>query len=413
MEAEIEQFAHCARQRPDHAVRLLSRTRRRRAPSGVARRRAPSAISSSALPLARRHRRPAARALARSTRSSACWRASSSAPVASISSQTRSASAGPEISRRSSSPSSRERSRARISGSVTVPSSRSVPRRLPVRCLRPGDVEHVVEQLEARARRRGRTGRAAGPPPTSAPELARRGEQACGLQLAALEIALARDVGAPGVGALHQLAAGERRGRRRERRAAARSRRCARARRTRSRTAGRRSRSPRRGRPPRRPCAARAAAARRRARRRARASPSGSARPRPPRARPRRVASLPSPATKTSSGRSRLPPASTVASECSSIAVISRRRSLDVGHRRRAATRRRARGSRRTGPPRAEPPPRRARRPRRGHAHVTSPTWIAMIPPAVSTQRIRRSPQPCMTSASSRGPGKRRTELGR
>ena len=40
------------------------------------------------------------------------------------------------------------RSRARISGSVTVPSSRSAPRGLPVRSGGPGDVEHVVEQLE-------------------------------------------------------------------------------------------------------------------------------------------------------------------------------------------------------------------------------------------------------------------------
>ena len=55
---------------------------------------------------------------------------------------------GVRTPRRSSAASSGSRSRARISGSVTVPSSRSVPRCLPVRSAGPGDVEHVVEQLE-------------------------------------------------------------------------------------------------------------------------------------------------------------------------------------------------------------------------------------------------------------------------
>ena len=36
-----------------------------------------------------------------------------------------------------------------------------------------------------------------------------------------------------------------------------------------------------------------------------------------------------------------------------------------------------------------------------------------MIPPAVSTHRTSRSPTPCMIAPSSRGPGKRFTELGR
>ena len=59
-----------------------------------------------------------------------------------------------------------------------------------------------------------------------------------------------------------------------------------------------------------------------------------------------------------------------------------------------------------------------ARRPDRvdGHcrAHVrTSPTWIAMMPPAVKRYSIESSPTSDITAASASGPGKRRTELGR
>ncbi len=47
-----------------------------------------------------------------------------------------------------------------------------------------------------------------------------------------------------------------------------------------------------------------------------------------------------------------------------------------------------------------------------GH-HATSPTWIAMIPPAVTIQRTERRPQRSMVAASARPSGKRFTELGR
>ncbi len=95
-----------------------------------------------------------------------------------------------------------------------MPSSRSVPRCFPVRSAGPGDVEHVVEDLEGQA----------DPPPERAevelrlaglerPERARGLEQPRGLQLAAQQVALERDRGVPGVGALQQLAARERRAR--------------------------------------------------------------------------------------------------------------------------------------------------------------------------------------------------------
>ena len=48
---------------------------------------------------------------------------------------------------------------------------------------------------------------------------------------------------------------------------------------------------------------------------------------------------------------------------------------------------------------------------RRAHGFV--PTWMAMIPPAVSTQRTSTSPVRTSSAPSSLGPGKRRTELGR
>ena len=85
------------------------------------------------------------------------------------------------------------RSRARMNGSVTVPSSRSVPRCLPVRSAGPGDVEHVVEQLErepdAAAEVAERVGLAAA---LERAQPARRLEQPRGLEVAAVQVALAR-----------------------------------------------------------------------------------------------------------------------------------------------------------------------------------------------------------------------------
>ena len=48
----------------------------------------------------------------------------------------------------------------------------------------------------------------------------------------------------------------------------------------------------------------------------------------------------------------------------------------------------------------------------RVHAGLV-PLWIAMIPPAVSTQRTSSSPAFASPAPSSRGPGKRRTLEGR
>ena len=50
---------------------------------------------------------------------------------------------------------------------------------------------------------------------------------------------------------------------------------------------------------------------------------------------------------------------------------------------------------------------------RRGRHYGRSPTWMAMMPPAVNTQRILPRPTDASVPASSSGPGKRRTELGR
>ena len=93
-------------------------------------------------PPARARRRRAAgssgrSAFASATIASASPRATSSAPVAAIASHTASASSGVLTPRRSSAASSGSRSRATISGSVTVPSSRSAPRCLPVRSAGP------------------------------------------------------------------------------------------------------------------------------------------------------------------------------------------------------------------------------------------------------------------------------------
>ena len=76
---------------------------------------------------------------------------SSSTPVAAIRSQTASAVGLDRARADRARASAGSRSRARISGMVTVPSSRSVPRALPVRSRRAGDVEDVVEELEGEA----------------------------------------------------------------------------------------------------------------------------------------------------------------------------------------------------------------------------------------------------------------------
>ncbi len=94
---------------------------------------------------------------------------------------------------------------ATISGRVTVPSSRSVPRALPVRSDRSGDVEHIIEELEGEA--------------DLSPEVAEGGEiaaeqagafeQGRGLQAAAIKVALLGDTGIESVLALGQLAVGQ------------------------------------------------------------------------------------------------------------------------------------------------------------------------------------------------------------
>ena len=126
--------------------------------------------------------------------------------------------------------SSGSRSRARMNGSVTVPSSRSVPRCLPVRSGGPGDVEHVVEDLEGQADAAAELAQRAGVDRAVAlqrAEDARSLEQPRGLQLAAAQVALQRDRRVPRVGALQQLAARQRASPRRSARGPARASRCA------------------------------------------------------------------------------------------------------------------------------------------------------------------------------------------
>ena len=145
-------------------------------------------------------------------------RATSSAPVAAIRSQTSSAQRRRcVIARRSTAASSPSRARARISGSVTVPSSRSAPRGLPVRSGGPrmsrtsSSIWNATPIRSPNAPSDLGTGS-----PRQRAELARRAEQDRGLQPAALEIALDGDVARPRVVALHQLAGGELRARARE-----------------------------------------------------------------------------------------------------------------------------------------------------------------------------------------------------
>ena len=88
-----------------------------------------------------------------------------------------------------------------------MPSSRSVPRCLPVRSAGPGHVQHVVEQLErepdalaelAQQRDVAAAGQRA--------QLTRGAEEPRGLEVAAAQVALARGLQLPGVLALQQLA---------------------------------------------------------------------------------------------------------------------------------------------------------------------------------------------------------------
>ena len=174
---------------------------------------------------------------------------------------------------------------------MTVPSSRSVPRDLPVRSTGPDTSSTSSSIWKARPMRR------ANEPSASAsareplrraverPEAARRLEQRGGLQLAAAQVALDRHVRRVGVLALQQLAARPAPSWRPTARAAAPTSLVARELGERAREqqipGGDRHLAAGRRRPP---WGARGAAARRRSGRRGRASPSARARRRPPRA---------------------------------------------------------------------------------------------------------------------------------
>ena len=325
--------------------------------------------------------------------------------------------------------SSGSRSRARISGSVTVPSSRSVPRCLPVRSAGPETSSTSSRIWKARPMRRAERARArrraaSARRPRSAPRRQAASNSARGLQLAAPQVALDGDVGA-----------------RRRRAAAARPRRApssrprARARcvavavarparRRRARRAGRRSRSRRRGPRRRRPSGARGAAARGRARRRGRASPcarsSTATAARTSAARRRRGSAAPQRGTRAAGAAACRPRRS------------SRRRARRAPRRGRPATSRSSsstrpaarRHVRRRGARSPRRPSTRRRRRVMARARAVhdvpigsdglAPTWIAMIPPAVSTQRISRQAGALAAPPPARaGAGKRLTEFGR
>ena len=252
-----------------------------------------------------------------------------------------------------------------------------------------GDVEDVVEQLERQAdpaaeraeRRRGRA------PATQRAELARRLEQR------------ARSSARSAAGSARRA----RRRPRRPRAGAARPRASAelaresaricsgvavqrelRERAREQQVAGRRRHPAPGGRD--RPSAGRGAARRRRGRRRARASRSGRARPTAA-ARTSVVVGRPSPAARrTSSGRSRLPPAAIVAPAC-----VAEHGAVAAGRPPRAAPRRApaARGT--CGAAGLDD---RARRRRQATCvtRASSRAWMAMIPPAVRIQPTSRSP---------------------
>ena len=289
--------------------------------------------------------------LASATTSSARRRDSSSAPVAAMRSQTSAAASGPSIARRSSARRSGSRSRARMSGSVTVPSSRSVPRGLPVRSGGPETSRTSSRSWNARPMRRPNARRPCSVPsgPVLGAELARRLEERRRLQLAAMQVALDAHLGVPGVLALEQLALGEGGARPRERphrRERAGERQL--GERAREQQVADRDRHVAAGRSP-RPSGARDAGRRRRGRRRARASRCGRARRRRRRARRR---ARRRPAVPRRGGRA-------------AAAAACRRRRSSRRRGRRGPRRARAR-ARRGGPrrPRAAPG-RAARRPRR------------------------------------------------
>ena len=107
-------------------------------------------------------------------------------------------------------------------------------------------------------------------------------------------------------------------------------------------------------------------------------------------------------ARKTSSGRSRLPPARIVAPACAASTSPCEVASSS------------SRSSSRCHQPRDV---RAARLDERedllGAAHRTVPECRAMMPPAVRIQRTSSSPAAASRPASASGPGKRLTELGR
>ena len=189
------------RRRPDQRRRLRASTARLSCSAGRRRRRpgrAAAAVRAS-------KPAPSSRRLAVATISRARARTLSSAPVAAIRSQSASAAAASRPCR-STARIPGSAAAASISGSVTVPSSRSVPRALPVRSGGPATSRTSSSSWKAR--------------PTSAPksrsalvvvaEQAGALEQRRRLQPAALEVALLGDRQVEGVLALGQLAAGER-----------------------------------------------------------------------------------------------------------------------------------------------------------------------------------------------------------
>ena len=172
MEDEIDRFVAALAGRRDLAGRLLGLT-----PLRVALHDALGDELEGA-PLGRRQRRQLGARLLDDRERAASF-ASSSAPVAAMRSQTASASAAVRSARRSSCGQLGSRSRARISGSVTVPSSRSVPRALPVRLAGPETSRTSSSSWKARpiaaaerararrgvVRRRAARARRAGRPP--------------------------------------------------------------------------------------------------------------------------------------------------------------------------------------------------------------------------------------------------------
>ena len=291
---------------------------------------------------------------------------------------------------------------------MTVPSSRSAPRGLPVRSGGPdtsSTSSRIWNATPSRSPNAPERAGQVGPVAEQRSQPAGRLEQARRLQPAALEVALGRHVVAPGVGALHQLAAGERRRRRRTARARRPRCRWRPARRTRARRAGRRWPSRPSGRRRRTRSAGRGAA-------RAPSSTSSctsvamwSSSTATPAATSRSSAS-PSAHRNTSTGRSRLPPAASVPPAC--------RPSSSPWPSVTRASRSSVRSSRR-GELRAARGEHRAELCLCGvrHAALRPPEWIAMIPPAVRIQRTSARPAAAIRPPSSAGPGNRRTLLGR